>query len=153
MLRNGVGLCIAFAMVTAGCGSGSLLPANDAGGEARDAAAASDDAGADTIGTPDLGPAADAGCFNIYRLPGCGPSTPPKMCVTSVFACIQFACSCEGKVTIGCAGDFGEPYAFSYGAIPSESNPAELSGKPCDPAGCGATVCPWSPPDASAGGD
>jgi hypothetical protein len=151
ILRLPPGLWLVLAVVIAGCGSGSLMPGNDAAVGAQDAPAAADVASVDAGAAPDGAPGPDVACINIYRSPGCGASAPPVMCVTSAQACINFACSCAGTVTVGCNGAYGQTYAFVFNPATQPQNPADVAGDPCDPAGCGNSVCPWPSPDAAAG--
>jgi|GEM_PF-2998557 len=80
-----------------------------------------------TRGTPRASPdgasnQCENGLVSLYGMPGCGANAPQPLCMHD-YACLGYACSCEGKVIEGCLG-FREPYAYKS---PSGSSPR------CDP--------------------
>ena len=96
-------------------------------------------------GNPGLagGRAGAGGCYTsvgvtdwsiVYTSAGCGAATPHPSCIGGLGACAQFACSCEGKLILGCNA-FGEPYAYSMNP-PSTGQWPEV-GTPCDVNGGG----------------
>ncbi len=147
-----------------GCSSNTLAPDNDAGDPSQDAPVAADatDAPATVDAAAADGPSCTAfdpwqeGCpchTKVYRARGCGTEAPPQMCVNGVAACAMPACSCEGKIIIGCNGAYSEPYAYTFCQVAASCGDFwSRVGMPCDPAGCGADVCPLPTLNASAAG-
>jgi len=69
----------------------------------------------------------------VYGAPGCGAQQPAPICVGPVGACAQYACSCAGKVIIGCTVFF-EPYAHTLcGGGSCALDAAPTAGAACDP--------------------
>ena|ERR1022692_386232 len=91
-------------------------------------------------------PTATCGGLTVYEARGCGAQAVPH-CVTGGPACANYACSCEGKVIVGCLKTFDEPYAQIYCDFPLGCDPAlPAPGSACDP----TSDAGWQAPDAGA---
>jgi hypothetical protein len=88
------------------------------------------DASAHDASIPDASVPDTATCskdlFLQWTTPGCGASEPKPQCLPPPPPCIEYACSCAGKVISGCE-TFLEPYSF----IISGSGSSLTLGGPC----------------------
>jgi hypothetical protein len=64
----------------------------------------------------------------LYGSPGCGANAPAPSCQI-IYPCRQYACGCDGRWRIGCAG-FRGPYAWTLPTMVIEWTP---DAETCDP--------------------
>jgi hypothetical protein len=70
------------------------------------------------------------GAFPLWKTAGCGAAAPAAVCEGDLKECAGYACSCEGKVIMGCWG-FPEPWAYPISLPVDMLSPRE--GDRCPP--------------------
>ena len=110
---------LAFA-VAASCGNHDSTPGDHGTG----GAGASDGGGGDESDAT-----ADGMClYQHYFSAGCSVS---PLCTGAGGSCYSLACGCSGKIIVGCANEFLEPYAYTLPV--NWGDGSDPAGQTCDP--------------------